>query len=112
MTALIPLTRGCFALVDFVDYDWAMQYNWFCTKPKNDRLVGYAARHGRGGLIWLHKEVLIRKFDLPPTHLHTIGDHRNGIPLDCTRGNLRWATHQMNSRNKWGFITRQKELAL
>lgn len=34
----------------------------------------------------------------------------NGNPLDCRRGNLRWATSQMNARNINGIAARQLEL--
>lgn len=101
------------------DYDWAVeQGNWFVTHGARieDRSgpvkSGYAVRSGPDGLIWLHKEVLIRDFRLPPSARHTIGDHWNGNRLDDRRGNLRWATHQMNARNIFGFASRQMELSL
>lgn len=106
---LVPLSRGAVAFVDHEDYDFAMAWKWFITTDR-EHTVGYACRHGNGGLIWLHKEILLRAEGPPPTPRHTIGDHRNGNRLDCRRRNLRWATPSMNARNLRGFAARQLEL--
>lgn len=115
MIKAIPLTKGMFCIVSDVDYAWAMQWGWFCTwSLKNKQPKGYAARsirvNGKAKLLWLHKEILLRHIGPPPTPAHIIGDHENGDSLLNTRGNLRWATHQMNARNKYGIITRQYQL--
>jgi hypothetical protein len=96
------------------DYDWAVrQGNWFITSDKTTGdHKGYACRHLGSGFMWLHKEVLKRDFQLPPTPRHTIGDHGNGNRRDNRRRNLRWATHQMNARNTHGFIHQQIEFDL
>lgn len=105
------------ALLSVEDYDWAVeQGNWFVTHGKKalqHRKSGYAVRSTiGGGLLWLHKEVLLRAVGPPPTPRHIIGDHMNGVRLDCRRPNLRWATHKMNAINTGGFITKQMELPL
>ena len=109
------------AIVSPEDYEWAIeQGNWFVThgarleKRIGPMKTGYACRSipsdPKRGLMWLHKEVLLRSVGEPPTPLHTIGDHRNGNRLDCRRGNLRWATPKMNANNLFGFASRQLEL--
>lgn len=110
----VPLTKGLFGVVDDRDYEWAMQYKWFCTfSLKNKTKKGYAARSkvidGKKGLIWLHKEVLTRWHGPHPIGQH-IGDHLDGDSLNCRLGNLRWASFQDNARNKFGFLSRQLDL--
>lgn len=100
-------------LVSPEDYEWAMSRgNWFITHGKDPTAKRYAVRSEGGALIFLHKAVLIRSFKLPPTPAHTIGDHWNGNSFDNTRGNLRWATHQMNAKNIFGFSHKQMELEI
>src|SRR5690606_30098142 len=85
------------------DYEWAVaQGNWFVTHGATE-YPGYAARSMGGRLVFLHKAVLQRSFKLPPTPRHIIGDHIDGIRFNNTRPNLRWATPQMNARNRFGF---------
>lgn len=103
------------ALVSPEDYAWAKRRgNWFVTHGgrRDPTKQGYAVRSEGGRLVWLHKEVLRRAGQVPPSPAHTIGDHKNGVRLDCRRGNLRWATPQMNARNIFGFVARQMELPL
>lgn len=92
------------------DHAWAANRgNWFVTHGARSKGKRYAVRSEGGRLIFLHKVVLARAFQLPPSPFHTIGDHRNGDSLDNRRSNLRWATPQMNARNLFGFITQQLE---
>lgn len=93
-------------LVSPEDHDWASRFVWNLTTS------GYAAKRINGVYIFLHKAVLVRSFQLPPTPLHHIGDHRNGRTYDNQRSNLRWATKSMNARNRFGFVDQQKELDL
>jgi len=95
------------------DHEWAVKRgNWFITHGARDKGKRYAVRSERGRLIFLHKVVLVRAMKLPPSPLHTIGDHWNGNSLDNRRGNLRWATPQMNARNIFGFASAQLEFQL
>lgn len=104
------------ALVSPEDYEWAKrQGNWFVTHgahPEGSRKSGYAVRSVGKRLIWLHKEVLRRAGKIPPTPEHTIGDHLNGVRLDCRRGNLRWATPEQNARNRFGLAHLQFSMDL
>lgn len=89
------------------DYEWAARLgNWFVTHGATPS-PGYAVRSMGGRLIFLHKEVLRRSFVLPPSPKHIIGDHINSNRFDNTRPNLRWATAQMNARNRFGFAGSQ-----
>lgn len=108
---LITLTRGCSAIVDPEDFEWADQFRWFCTRDL--KTTGYAARHakvdGRKGLLWLHREVLVRAVGPAPGPGY-VGDHINGNRLDDRRANLRWATKSQNARNVHGVAYRQFDM--
>lgn len=105
-------------LIDYEDAEWAIAMgNWFVThgaRHAEGGVVksGYAVRSAGKRLLWLHKEVLIRAGVPQPSPLHRIGDHKNGVRLDCRRSNLRWATPKMNANNIHGFVTKQMELEL
>jgi len=81
----IPLTRGKFAIVDDEDYDFLMQYKWFCDS--ND----YAAKGNPR--ILMHRVV-----NDTPIGMDT--DHINGDRLDNRRCNLRSATRAQNAVNR------------
>ncbi len=115
-------TGELFAIVDEIDYGWAVQWKWRVTysKDRGSHLTrkAYATRSfrvgGRGGrnvTLYLHKLVLARTGKLPPTPAHIIGDHQNGDSLDCTRNNLEWATPQMNRENYNGYAAKQIRMA-
>lgn len=100
-------------LVSPEDYEFAASRgNWFVTHGARDDGKRYAVRSEKGVLVFLHKVVLLRSGLAQPAPLYSIGDHRNGDSLDNRRGNLRWATPAMNSRNRFGIAVRQLELSL
>lgn len=100
-------------LVDALDYEWAASRgNWFVTHGARADGKQYVVRSEGGVLLFLHKLVLARCVPAPPSAQHTIGDHRNGNSLDNRRDNLRWATPEMNARNRFGFADMQMELPL
>lgn len=110
-------SNGRHVILDIEDWCWAKYFHWIerYTQKANWRKY-YAARQlrvgGRRTEIWLHKEILLLKDGPPPSPAHHIGDHRDGESLNCRRNNLRWATDQMNSTNRYGIEVRQFSLDL
>jgi len=97
------------AVVDEIDYHWAIKYRWcikLCRyqKPYLRRAVGVNqnGQRLRTFSLYLHIEIMKNTGIAPPGPAYKIVDHRNGNSLDCRRQNLRWATHSMNSRNVRG----------
>lgn len=90
----IPLTQGKFALVDDEDYERVMRYKWCATRT---RRTWYAMR--RAGTRPNRKTIMLHRFILnAPAGVEV--DHRNSDGLNCTRGNIRIATHQQNNWNR------------
>lgn len=95
------------AVVDEIDYQWALQWKWSpkwsrggrkCYLRRNGQ-VGSGAKDRTRKTFWLHVEIHKRSGIVQPSPLHSIVDHRNGQSFNCRRSNLRWATHTMNARN-------------
>lgn len=113
-----------FAIVDEIDYPWAVQWKWRVTFSKDrgrswhkrkayaTRSARIGGREGRNVTLYLHKEILKRTGQMPPTTAHIIGDHLSGESLDCRRGNLRWATPQQNYENYNGYAAKQIRMAI
>jgi hypothetical protein len=97
----LDVDAGIYATVSFEDHAWALQWCWQITWDRHKRKA-YATRStwdsGRRIKLYLHKEVLKRSMKLPPTPLHTMGDHGDGNSLNCERDNLEWATPSQNRR--------------
>jgi hypothetical protein len=101
-----------YAVVDEADYHWAIQWRWSWkpsrrfgdTKFYLRRAVGenQSGFRLRTYTLYLHIEIQKRTGVLPPSPAHKLVDHRNGLSLNCRRENLRWATHSMNSLNRFG----------
>jgi hypothetical protein len=102
----IKLTRGMFALVDDIDFDWLNKWKWYAQGNNQGKF--YAARddrrNGKRKLRLMHKEILGR------SGMNLTGDHKNRNPLDNRRQNLRPATKSqdrmnasLRSDNKSGF---------
>lgn len=87
----IPLSRGQVAIVDDADYEWLMQWSWFCTS------AGYAGRwdcsNSEHALVLMHREIVRARKDEQI-------DHVNRTPLDNRRKNLRFATMRQNLINR------------
>ena len=96
----IKLTRGYWATVDDIDYDYLNQYKWSYAGRDNE---GYAARSTsitlskgkyKGVRYLMHRLILNASSGLEV-------DHINGNRLDNRRSNLRLCTHRENSRNTY-----------
>jgi hypothetical protein len=93
-----------YAVVDEVDYQWALQWKWRFVTDKRGKKK-YAVRMTRQRRIdpkkqiavYLHKDILLRSGKKAPTVAHTIGDHGDGDSLNCRRTNLNWATPSQNN---------------
>lgn len=99
MTISLPLTRGCFTLIDDEDFGIVSPYKWRASGPHNNRGLMYAVSGDYGGpygTIWLHRVVTNCPNGLEP-------DHLNGDGLDNRKENLRVVTHAKN-------IARAKEI--
>lgn len=98
--ALVPLTRGYFAVISVCDSEEVGRFNWHATSELTP--VRYAARNvyrGRGqnaGRQYLHQFIA----DLAGVDARDEIDHINRDGLDCRRSNLRPATRGQNECNK------------
>ena len=105
-----------YAVVDLIDFEFAMQWRWKAIKSKGRKVKWYAFRTtrlaGRHVAYFLHKEICLRAHGLPPTKDHLIGDHLDGDSLNDRRLNLEWATHSGNRRNIGGVAAQQLRLAI
>jgi hypothetical protein len=89
------LGEGLFTIVDPADYYWLNSFHW---SPRRNSNCIYAVRFinelgKKTKIVSLHREIL-----KPPPRL--LVDHRNRLPLDNRRANLRIATHSQNQFNK------------
>lgn len=100
--------------VDWIDYDFLMQWPWTyaVSHPRHGGLV-YARRSVREGdrnvTILMHRVIIIERMGLPrPSEKHFV-DHRNGDSLDNRREDddglpqLRWLTPKENMANQRGI---------
>lgn len=87
MTKEIELTQGYVAIVDDEDYEEISKHKWYAKKCRN-KVYAVSGSH-----IYMH--VLIM---LPSDGV--IIDHRDGNGLNCTRGNMRYATYSQNGLNR------------
>lgn len=94
---LIPLDKGLWTIVDATDYEWLMQWNWYAHYSKNTR-KHYVQRmervDGKQKTAHMHRVILgLARDDIRN------GDHKNRIPLDNRRNNLRIASDPENAQN-------------
>lgn len=88
---LIPLTRGLNVIVDAIDYEFLIQWNWFALKMYwNHGFHFYAAR--ASGKILMHRVLTNNK--------GVSTDHRDRNTLNNRRKNLRPCTDSCNAANQ------------
>jgi hypothetical protein len=99
MVREIPLTQGKVALIDDEDFARVNAFKWYTLAlRKTDGSCRYYAwrsvRQPDGKRVWiyLHRFLMNAPADL-------VVDHVNGNGLDCTRTNMRLATHAQNVQN-------------
>lgn len=97
------------AVVDAIDYDFAIRHRWnVLRRPRGGLYMRRAVGENANGqrlrtyTVYLHVEIMKRTGIEPPSPEHIIVDHRNGKTLDCRRSNLRWATPKQNRANVYG----------
>lgn len=90
----IPLSgkygAGKVAIVDAADYEWLMQWRWYCAR--DPRKSDYARGTVNG------KHMLMHRF-ITGAPAGVMIDHINGDGLDNRRENLRHADHSRNKQN-------------
>jgi hypothetical protein len=87
----IFLTRGQFTVVDWDDFDWLSQFNWFSQKRYGT--LWHATRKAKdGGQPYMHREIIKAPAGM-------LVDHIDGDGLNNRRSNLRLATKQTNAHN-------------
>jgi len=100
---LSPHDDSVFAVVSPEDLTWCQQWKWHFRYDKHKTKM-YATRstweNGRRKTLYLHKEILKRKGDVPPSDKHTIGDHGDSDSLNNKRNNLEWVTPKENAERK------------
>lgn len=83
----VPLTQGKFTIIDQIDVERVIKYNWVCAN------TGYAVGIVDGEYTLLHRFILGVK------DTKVLVDHRGHDILDNRRGKLRTCTHKENSHN-------------
>lgn len=94
--SVVPLTKGCVAIIDTVDVASVNARSWSLRRQEK-RNTSYAqAMTSSRAPIMLHR-FLWAQWGFPDTE--TV-DHVNGDGLDCRRSNLRAATNGQNVMNR------------
>lgn len=89
MTKEVKLTKGQVAIVDDEDFELVSKHIWWAKKSGN---TFYAEGRVDGKIVKLHRFIMN-----PPDKLEVDHQDRNG--LNCTRKNMRLATHRQNRGN-------------
>ena len=120
-----------YAIVDAIDYHWAIQWRWgwkesrihkgtkvvkrYLFRPAQVKLGedvfidGKRYQQRRQENLFLHVAIMERTgIPKPITNQKIIVDHANSKDWDCRRSNLRYATVSFNNRNRHGAL--EKEL--
>lgn len=92
------------AVVDQVDYQWAIQWRWHINKPhplRNGTKQYFVRSNSSGGdyrgpKFYLHVEIQKRKGIPPPDPEHKLVEHLDDDEWNCRRANLEWITPKKN----------------
>lgn len=101
---LSPRDDSIYCVVSPEDLAWAQQWRWQFVwdrwKTKKYACRSTTIAGGRRVKIYLHKSILERKGDIPPTPKHKIGDHNDSDSLNNRRENLEYVTPKQNAERK------------
>ncbi|MGD0077289.1 MAG: AP2 domain-containing protein [Sedimentisphaerales bacterium] len=91
----IYLGEGEYTIVEPRDYYWLKNYNWYLGGNGKEFYVFRNVKVGRGKtkMVSMHRQIMGFPEGL-------LVDHRNNIPLDNRRANLRSATQSQNRQNR------------
>lgn len=106
----ISLKNGRIAIIDDEDYEIVSQYRWYLLKGKNTE---YACHKKTENAISLPTILMHRLVMNAPKGSQI--DHINGDGLDNRKCNLRFCSHQENSRNSpknWRGTSKYKGVGL
>src|SRR4051812_5997880 len=92
------------AVVDEIDYQWAIQWRWHINKPhpsRNGTKQYFCRSNGSGGRsrgprLFLHIEIMKRASIIKPDEFHNYGGHLDDDEWNCRRANLEWLTPHKN----------------
>lgn len=99
----IILSQGKVALIDAEDYERVSQFKWSAMRvERRGRVLGYYAYRtvwqGTQGKGATQKRIMLHRFILSaPDGIEV--DHKNRMPLDCRKSNLRFATRAQQMAN-------------
>jgi len=95
-TALIPLTKGKYAIVDAEDFEWLSKHKWHCNNS-------YATRQDRSSRNRVNVKMARLLMGCSCGDGNEV-DHINHNTLDNRRCNLRICTTQQNQHNRKSYV--------
>lgn len=105
----IRLTKGLFALVDELDFEFLMQWKWTASHESRGT-KWYAIRKVKGKKIRMHRLIVERALGAIPAG--QVVDHPNHNSLDNRRCNLEIVTQTENMNRSRGWKKKGDKLKL